>query len=116
MSGGKASQRKGAAGERELAKELERYGYELKRGGMAFGEVPDLVGLPGIHVEVKRVEKLNLHEAMRQAVRDSEKFRDGAPVVFHRKNREPWLVTMRLDEWAEMYRGTGETGPVEEST
>lgn len=46
---GKASQRKGADGERELAAILREYGYEIKRGGsMSFGEVPDLVGLPAI--------------------------------------------------------------------
>lgn len=30
---GKASQRKGADGERELAAVLREYGYEIKRGG-----------------------------------------------------------------------------------
>lgn len=56
--GGKKSQRKGAAGERELAAILQEYGYDCTRGGLlSFGEVPDLSGLPGIHIEVKRVEK-----------------------------------------------------------
>ncbi len=31
----------------------------------------DVVGLPGIHIECKRVERLNLHDAMDQAVRDA---------------------------------------------
>lgn len=36
---GKASQRKGADGERELAAVLREYGYEIKRdGSMSFGE------------------------------------------------------------------------------
>lgn len=26
------------------------------------------------------------------------------PAVFHRKNRCEWLVTMRLDDWIELYR------------
>ncbi len=56
-------------------------------------------GLPGIHAEVKRVERLNISQAMAQAVRDAEKFQDGAPAVFHRRNREPWLVTMQLMDW-----------------
>ena len=50
-------------------------------------------------MEVKRVERLNVPEAMKQAARDAERFRDGAPVVFHRRSREPWLVTMRLEDW-----------------
>lgn len=96
----KYSQRKGADGERELARIMAGYGYDLQRGGsMSFGEVPDLVGLPGIHIEVKRVERLNLHEAMAQAERDSERFCDGAPAVFHRRSRSPWLVTMKLEDW-----------------
>ena len=67
------------------------------------GEVPDLTGLPGIHIEVKRVEKLNVVEAMEQSIRDSERMADGVPVLFHRRNRKPWLVTMRLEDWLSLY-------------
>ena len=101
---GAASQRKGAAGERELAAVLTGYGYEIKRGGsMSFGEVPDLVGLAGVHIEVKRVERLNVPEAMQQAVKDSVRFRDGMPALFHRRNRQPWLVTLRLEDFMQLY-------------
>ena len=101
---GKSSQRKGRDGERELRDVLQNYGYQVECGEpVSFGTVPDLVGLPGIHIECKRVEKLNIPEAMRQAVRDSEKFRDGMPALFHRRNRQPWLVTMRLDDWMKVY-------------
>ena len=101
---GKASQRKGADGERELAAVLREYGYEIKRGGsMSFGEVPDLVGLPGVHVEVKRCEQVRLSEWMKQAEKDSKRFRDGMPVVFHRRSREPWRVTMNLADFMRLY-------------
>ncbi len=101
---GKSSQRKGADGERELAALLREYGYPVERGGsLSFGEVPDLTGLPGVHIEVKRVERLNVPEAMKQAVRDAEKFHDGAPTLFHRRSREPWLVTMCLQDWMSLY-------------
>lgn len=101
---GKTSQRKGADGERELAALLRQHGYEIERGGsLSFGEVPDLVGLPGVHIEVKRVERLNVGEAMAQAIRDSQRFQDGAPTLFHRRSRSPWLVTMRLGDWLELY-------------
>lgn len=103
--GGRASQRKGAAGERELKEILQQQGYSCQRGGsMTFGTVPDVVGLPNIHIEVKRVEKLNVPEAMAQAIRDSEAMQDGIPALFHRRNRHPWLVTMRLDDWLSFYR------------
>ena len=101
---GKQSQRKGADGEKELRSLLRAAGYDVQRGGsMTFGEVPDLTGLPDVHIEVKRVERLNLEEAMRQSIRDAERFRDGMPCVFHRKNRSSWLVTMRLPDWLDIY-------------
>lgn len=101
---GKASQRKGADGERELAAVLREYGYEIKRGGsMSFGEVPDLVGLPGVHVEVKRCEQVRLSEWMQQAERDSQHFKDGLPAVFHRRSREKWRVTMNLADFMRLY-------------
>ena len=104
---GNKSQRKGADGERELAAVLREYGYSIQRGGsLSFGEVPDLAGLPGIHIECKRVERLNVPEAMAQAVRDAERFQDGAPTVFHRRNRSGWLVTQRLEDWMEMHKNS----------
>ena len=103
---GKSSQRKGVEGERELAGKLREYGYCIERGGsLSFGSTPDLTGLPGIHIECKRVEKLNVQEAMQQAVRDSEHFHDGTPVLFHHRNRKSWLVTLRLEDFMSLYRG-----------
>ena len=100
-----SQQRKGADGERELSKILNDLGFEVERGGsLSFGKAPDLKGLQGIHVEVKRVERLNIWEAMKQAISDAEKFEDGLPTLFHRRNRQPWLVTMRLDDWIKLYR------------
>ncbi len=103
---GTRSQRKGADGERELAGLLRAHGYPVERGGsLTFGEVPDLTGLPGVHIEVKRAEALRLGEWMAQAERDAERFGDGAPTVFHRRSRSPWLVTMRLSDWLALYEG-----------
>ena len=101
---GKSAQRKGADGERELAEHLRQYGFDMRRGGsLSFGDVPDLTGLPGIHIECKRVEHLNISGAMQQAERDAARFNDGVPIVFHRRNRQPWLVTMRLDDFMDKY-------------
>ena len=97
------SRNKGANGERELARKLSEYGYECRRGVQYKGGPmsPDVVGLPGIHIECKRVEHLNLYDAIAQAVRDA--WLD-LPAVFHRKNNCEWLVTMRLEDWIEIYR------------
>lgn len=98
------SRAKGAGGERELAKKLREYGYDCRRGQQFSGANgdADVVGLPGIHIECKRVERLNLEDAMAQSRRDA---REGEiPVVMHRKTRSPWMVTMTLEEWMEIYR------------
>lgn len=101
---GRSQQRKGRTGELELSRLLQGYGYDVQPGrAQSYGNTPDVSGLPGIHVEVKRAERLNISQAMAQAVRDAERFQDGAPAVFHRRNREPWLVTMQLQDWLELY-------------
>lgn len=98
------SRNKGAAGERELSKVIKNYGYDTRRGQQYCGANgdADVIGLPGIHIECKRVERLNLYDAMAQAVHDA---RDGEiPVVFHRKNHCKWLVTMSIDDWMKLYK------------
>lgn len=108
---GKTSQRKGRGGELELSRILQEHGYPVEVGrAVSFGEVPDLSGLPGIHVEVKRVERLNVQEAMEQSIRDSQRMGDGIPALFHRRNRKPWLVTMRLGDWLGIYEQRGNSG------
>jgi Holliday junction resolvase len=102
---GKASQRKGRGGELELVRIFQAHGIQAEPGKAAsYGETPDVVAVPGIHCEVKRVERLNVHVALAQAVRDSEKFGDGVPVVFHRRNRQEWLCTMRLEDFLQFYQ------------
>ena len=97
------SRSKGKKGELELAKKLREYGYDCRRGQQYCGANgdADVVGLPGIHIECKRVERLDLYGAMAQAMADSK---DKTPVVIHRKNHCDWLVTMRLADWIEIYR------------
>ena len=96
------SKKKGAKGERELANKLNEYGYLTRRGQQYNGlEGEDVVGLDYIHIECKRVERLNLEEAMQQAKRDSKKGQ--LPAVFHRKNRSKWFVTMELQDWINLY-------------
>ena len=98
------SKAKGGRGERELAAELRSYGYNAERGQQFQGgpDSPDVKGLPGIHIECKRVERLNLHEAYTQAVRDSGGLK--IPAVFHRRNRGRWMVTLSLDDFMEIYK------------
>lgn len=96
------SRNKGACGERELAAYLRDKGFDSKRGQQFRGgqDSPDVIGLPGIHLEVKRTEKLSLYDALDQAVRDAG---GNVPVVIHRKNRREWVAIVRLDDFLGMY-------------
>lgn len=100
------SKQKGKRGELELVHKLKEHGFDTRRSvqynGKADEGQADLIGLPGIHIESKRVEKLNLYDAMAQAKHDAKE--NELPTVFHRKNNSKWLVTMELDAWVELYR------------
>ncbi len=101
---GAASQRKGRTAELELSRLLQSKGYHVEPGEpLNYGTQPDVRGLDGIHIEVKRAEQLRLSEWLSQAERDAERFGDGLPAVFHRRSRSPWLVTMTLEGWVKLY-------------
>lgn len=106
---GKFSRDKGKRGERMFTKLCEEHGISgvhrtaQCRGNT--GEAGDVEGIDGIHVEVKAQERLNLRDAMAQSVRDSEAEGKGnLPIVAHKKNREGWLITMRAEDWFELYK------------
>lgn len=100
------SKAKGKRGELELVRKLKEYGYSVRRSvqynGKAEDGQPDLVGLPGIHVECKRTEKLSLYDAVNQAKRDSEGTQQ-SPVVFHKRNNCEWLAIMPIDVFMQIY-------------
>lgn len=100
------SKRKGKNGELELVRKLNEYGYKTRRSiqynGKAEEGQPDLIGLPGVHIECKRTEALRLYDAVDQAKRDSK---GDLPAVFHRKNNCEWVVIMPLDAWMQLYKG-----------
>jgi Holliday junction resolvase len=96
---------KGKRGERAWRDELRAHGYEARRGQQFSGspDSPDVVcpDLAGFHFEVKAVERLNVHQAMAQALDDAGQ---NIPVVAHKRNRGDWRVTMRADDWFELLR------------
>lgn len=98
------SKQKGKTGELELARKLKEYGYDTRRSVQYNGKdgQADVIGLPSIHIECKRVERLNLYDAMDQAKRDAKN--GDRPAVFHRKSRSNWLVTMELGAFMEIYK------------
>ena len=110
------SRAKGTRGERQWRDELRAHGYQARRGQQFSGspDSPDVVcdDLPWAHFEVKAVEKLNIYDAIEQAQRDSQRsgVRDQAsvrrvPLVAHRRNFRPWLVTMTSEVFFQFLRG-----------
>jgi hypothetical protein len=114
------SRNKGKRGEREFASLLREHGFDARRGQQFSGspESPDVVceALAWLHVEVKRVQNLNLTDACVQAERDCKARsaeRGGAShagetkpwVVAHRRNHAPWLITMRAEFFFRLLRG-----------
>ena len=102
------SKQKGIRAERELAKICRAEGYDVHRTNQFSGkngQAADCIGLPGIHIECKHRQKLNLYDAIAQATRDSEAEGKGnLPVVFHKKDYCSWLVTMRIEDFFTLYR------------
>lgn len=98
---GSRSRDKGQRGELEWAK-YQRENWNCPdacRGQQRKGspDSPDVIGgIPGLHPEVKRTEKLAIHAAMEQAV--SESGLDEVPYVAHRANKREWLLIIRADD------------------
>lgn len=67
----------------------------------------DLTGTPHLWVEAKRVERLNFHDAMAQAVRGTTACGNvDMPVVINRRNRQTLpesLVTIRFEDFMKLY-------------
>ena len=103
------SKEKGARFERHLASRFRDYGYNDARRTAQYcgntGDASDVVGLPGLHIEAKHQETMQLYKWMAQAKRDAEAGGgDKLPAVFHKKNHAPILVTMELDDFMNLYR------------
>ena len=100
------SKQKGARFERSLASRLKEYGYEARRTAQYCGntgDASDVVGLPRIHIEAKHQERMQLYDWMDQAKRDAAGT-GNIPVVFHKKNNADILVSMRFEDFMEIYK------------
>ena len=109
---GKRSRDKGKRGEREVAKIFQEAGFHARRSVQYNGRpgtAADVVGVPGLHIEVKLVEKESIRAWYRQAQRDAHASPENEmPVIVHRKSREPWLVTMSLEDFIKIIKQEGE--------
>lgn len=92
------SKKKGAAGELEWAHFLmDNFGIKARRSQQYKGTA-DSADVESdwdfIHWEVKRVEKLNVEQALAKAEGDCGRH---IPVVAHRSNGKKWMITMRAE-------------------
>ena len=92
----KSQRDKGKRAEREVAEILRGQGFNARRGVQYHGgpDSPDVVGVPGIHLEVCHAAVMRLPDKLRQAVSDAAP--GEVPAVVHKVNRGEWCVTIRL--------------------
>ena len=107
--------RKGDTFERELATYFNEtadmntaYRAPLSGGGKVNSHGgADLIGVPDLFVEAKRVERLNFMDAIRQAEKNSQETNSPeTPIVINRRNRmttEESICFLRLKDFMKYY-------------
>jgi hypothetical protein len=101
------SRAKGVRGELELAHWLDARGIAAVRGQQRKGgdDSPDVLhALPGIHIECKRVEKLELWGALEQACRECG---GKTPSVWFRRSRSFWWTVLPSADFVELLKRAG---------
>ncbi len=90
------SRRKGKRGELLFVKECKKHGFDVRRGQQYSGlGGADVVGLEGIHVEVKFGESVNTQEAMTQSIIDCFT-NDDIPIVALKRKYKSWKIFISL--------------------
>lgn len=105
---GKSSKARGKRGELSLVHALRHAGFpEVRRTAQYCGKAgtSDVVGIEGLHVEVKNQERLNIWSALAQSQRDTEADGKGdIPAVFFKRNRSGWYVALPLPNFIKLYK------------
>ena len=105
---GKMSRDKGARFERTVAAMFKDAGYDAHRTAQYrgnTGQAGDVEGPPGLHIEAKHCEQFRIYDWMAQSVRDAEaEGNANIPTVIYKKNNCEVLVTLRFDDFIELYR------------
>lgn len=104
---GRGAQAKGRRAEIELAQYLQEKGFAEARPGapLNYGTEADITGIPGLHIECKRHEKIELNKWYEQAARDAERMQDGVPAVIFRQNRRQWMIVLSLSDFLQLEGG-----------
>ncbi len=99
----KLSRDKGKRGEREVAAIIRSHGFEARRGqqNRGGGDSPDVIhSIPNVYIEVKFREQLNVYDALARV--EEEAPLENVSVVFHRRKRTGWVVSMDADEFLKL--------------
>jgi hypothetical protein len=97
---------KGARGELEVVQLLRDAGWKDARrtsdgrGQQSRGDVTN--GPQGVHIEVKRQERINVPACLRQAQNDAPG--QDMPLLVHRPSRMGWMATVPLVDLLELLR------------
>lgn len=105
------SRQKGARAEREIAEIMRGYGYADARRSAQYcgstGEAADVVGVDGLHIEVKFREQVRDELYIQQAEHDARK--GSLPVVLYRRKGEQWKALLRLDTFMLVWNELSDT-------
>lgn len=115
------SRRKGAEAEVEFGHLLQSKGWlDARRGQQYSGGSgsPDVVGVPGVHFELKRTNSLRLYDAIDQSRNDAAAS-GNMPVVAHRCDndrrkgtcRGEWLAILSIEDFLELLKKAGYAQP-----
>lgn len=99
------SRDKGARYERHIAHRIREWGYDAERGCQHSGgkDSPDVKhNMDGIHIECKKVEKLNIWKALEQSAKDAGE--DETPIVVFSRNRAKDYVALPFEDFMMMHR------------
>lgn len=98
------SHRKGKRCELEfIAKHLVQYWPAACRNLDQFkGDGRDVLNVPGLHFQVKSVEKLNIWVALTQA--ETEAAQGDLPIVAFKRKRSAWYCALPADELVALLR------------
>jgi len=95
---GKKSRDKGYRGERSLVLALREMGIQVER-------IPLSGAAPGTHGDIN-IDGLGVCEVKNQEQLSAKlwEWLDGVEALFIKRNRKPYLVIMRLEDWGRIWK------------
>tara|TARA_B110000263_G_C15020659_1_gene379376 strand:+ start:234 stop:581 length:348 start_codon:yes stop_codon:yes gene_type:complete len=109
MAGMINSRTKGKVAELEVVQIFKNAGYTKSHRAQQFKGTKDSADIIVPHIgdvyqlEIKRREQVKIDEWLKKT--DEEAGEEKIPVVIHRRNDEPWKVTMMLTDWLADVKG-----------